>query len=174
LAFETLSSLAIKPQWSERASLAIYILAKAIGPLGMVGGQAEDLAFEKKLPSLDESLAMERRKTGELMAAAFGVGAALGGADQQTLKIFRRIGLLVGEAYQIIDDLLNQVGDPNLLGKAVGSDAKRGKTTTTTLLGLNQARSSADRLMAEAIKLASIFPSKKLPYLLNSLNNRAT
>ncbi|MDR1578246.1 MAG: polyprenyl synthetase family protein [Deltaproteobacteria bacterium] len=173
LAFETLAALAIKPRWAERAGTAIYLLAQAIGPLGMAGGQAEDLSFEKKRPSLEESLAMERRKTGELMAASLGVGAALAGADQKTLKIFRRMGLLAGEAYQIIDDLLNQTGDPQLLGKAVGSDAQRGKVTTPTLIGQPQARASADRLMEEAIKLATLFASKKLPWLLNSMNNRA-
>jgi geranylgeranyl diphosphate synthase type II len=172
LAFETLASLAIKPKWASRASQAILILAKAIGPLGMVGGQAEDLAFEKRAPTLEESRAMERRKTGELIAASLGVGAALAGADQKTLKIFRRIGILVGEAYQIVDDLLNQVGDPKLLGKAVGSDAKRGKITTPTLLGQDQANSEAERLMREALDLTAAFSSNKLNWLLKALINR--
>ncbi|MDR0549957.1 MAG: polyprenyl synthetase family protein [Deltaproteobacteria bacterium] len=172
LAFETLASLVTKPKFATRVGTAVYILARAIGPLGMAGGQAEDLAFEKKTPTLEESQAMERRKTGELMAAALGVGAALAGADAKTLKIFREIGLLAGEAFQITDDLLNQIGDPRLLGKAIGTDAQRGKITAPTLLGQEKAKAKACDLLTKALKLAAAFSSPKLPFLLRSVVDR--
>jgi geranylgeranyl pyrophosphate synthase len=174
LAFETLASLSQKPGWSERVARAVLLLAKAIGAKGMAGGQAEDLAFEKKTPTLSESLAMERRKTGELMAAALTVGGALAGADSKSLSKLREAGLLAGSAFQIADDLLNQHGDPRLLGKAVGTDALRGKTTALTLLGEEKAKAAARDLLAKALKIVAAFPSAKLPFLLNTLADRAS
>ncbi|MDR1871960.1 MAG: polyprenyl synthetase family protein [Deltaproteobacteria bacterium] len=172
LAFEQLGELAGKAGWSNRAGGAIRVLAKAIGPLGMVGGQVEDLAFEKRTPTLAESQAMVRRKTGELFGAALGVGAALSGGDRKTIDTFHKAGLLAGEAYQIDDDILNQIGDPDLLGKAVGSDLKRGKSTSPTLMGFKVASARAKDLIAKAIRLTGPYASEKLTWLLDSLIDR--
>jgi geranylgeranyl diphosphate synthase type II len=172
LAFETLASLSKKPEWAAKALTAIYVLARAAGPLGLAGGQAQDLALGNNSSVPPDDLAMERRKTGELMAAALGVGAALAGADQKAMATFRRIGLLAGEAFQITDDLLNQVGDPSIMGKPVGSDAKRGKKTSPDIMGQSQARSAAISLIAQAVKLAGTFRSECLSWLLESIIDR--
>ncbi|MDR1395464.1 MAG: polyprenyl synthetase family protein [Deltaproteobacteria bacterium] len=172
LAFQVLGNLAAKPILAKKGGRAIYALAKAIGPLGMAGGQAEDLAFEKKTPTLEENAAMGQRKTGELMAASLEIGAIMAGADRETQLRFREIGLLAGKAYQIIDDLLNQIGDPVRLGKAVGSDAQKGKSTVPALLGQEEARAQAEALIEEAVQLANRFSSARLPDLLKFLVSR--
>jgi geranylgeranyl diphosphate synthase type II len=172
LAFETLAKLSKKPEWAARALTAIYILARAAGPLGLAGGQAQDLAYENVSAKPPDAQAMERRKTGELMAAALGVGAAMAGADKKALATFRRIGLMAGEAFQITDDILNQIGDPRLMGKAVGTDAKRGKATAPKLLGSSKARQSANGLITQAVKLAAAFRSDCLTWLLESITDR--
>jgi geranylgeranyl pyrophosphate synthase len=172
LAFETLAAAGRNPSRARRVNLAVRVLAKAIGPLGMAGGQAQDLAFESGRPTAEESLDMERRKTGELLAASLSVGAALAGAGSSRLETFRRVGLAAGTAFQIVDDLLNRNGDRTVLGKAVGSDDERGKASVLSLLGPEPAAKKARELAAEAIELSSSFKSPKLDRLLRSMVER--
>jgi geranylgeranyl diphosphate synthase type II len=172
LAFEFLAEIDLQKSSALSVNRAILVLARAIGPLGMAGGQAEDLAFENLSPSFSETVNMARLKTGELIAASLEVGAALAGASPTDLKIFRKIGLLAGEAFQIVDDLLNLAGDPELLGKAVGTDAERGKNSILSHLGPDGARVRAKKVVQAALKTASIFNAPKLNWLLESLVNR--
>jgi geranylgeranyl pyrophosphate synthase len=174
LAFQTLGTVNQKglSNMQPRLLKAYGILSRAIGPLGMVGGQAMDLAFEKKKVSLDESLDMARRKTGELMGAAMGIGASLGGASNYVVTKLTKAGFLAGEAFQITDDLLNLEGDPKLMGKATGTDAQRGKTSYLSLTGPEEARNLAKTLSFEALKIVSSFNSPPLTWLINSLVKR--
>ncbi|MDR2349114.1 MAG: polyprenyl synthetase family protein [Deltaproteobacteria bacterium] len=184
LAFETISRPADDgPEARSRACLATGILARAAGPLCLVGGQAMDLAFEperpgnsrppRETPSFGDAESMAERKTGELMAASLGVGGALAGANASELDDFRKIGLLCGTAFQITDDLLNLRGDPRLMGKAAGTDEKRGKTTILSLAGAENAREKARELNREALGLAKRFDSDKLNFLIDSSVNRS-
>jgi geranylgeranyl diphosphate synthase type II len=173
LAFEILSETAKISPLLERAAKAIIILAKACGPLTLVGGQAMDLIFEQKKPTLEECVTMAKRKTGELIAASLGVGGALAGADDEALMKLKNIGLLAGEAFQITDDLLNLEGDPALLGKATGTDNKRGKMTIVSLLSPEKAKERANKLILNALELSKNFASPKIDFLLNSLVNRS-
>ncbi|MDR1086177.1 MAG: polyprenyl synthetase family protein [Deltaproteobacteria bacterium] len=174
LAFQTLAQMGERnPAWKDRVSTSIFMLARAIGPFGMVGGQAEDLAFEKKTPDIVRILSMERKKTGELMAASLGIGAALAGADKRTAGRFRQIGLFAGQAFQIQDDVLNQTGDPGQLGKAVGSDAERGKTTAPAAIGLDEADKLAFHFLTQAEKIAVRYSPEKLPWLLKVMIQRS-
>ncbi|MDR1545191.1 MAG: polyprenyl synthetase family protein [Deltaproteobacteria bacterium] len=173
LAFETLAAAAGRePAKARRVATALRLLAQAAGPLGMAGGQAQDLAFESRRPTAEECLEMEKRKTGELLAASLGVGAALAGAGPASLEAFRRVGLAAGTAFQIVDDLLNQSGDPAVLGKAVGTDAQRGKASALSLLGPEKAALKARQLADQALELAARFKSPKLDRLLRSMVDR--
>jgi geranylgeranyl pyrophosphate synthase len=170
LAFETLA--ADSTAGPERTLAAVALLARAVGPLGMAGGQAEDLAFERRSPTLSGRDSMAAKKTGELIAASLSVGAALAGADNDTISIFREAGLLSGQAFQIQDDLLNQEGDPRLLGKAVGTDQARGKASILNYLGPGRARAKARSLGTQAKKLLAPFRPDVLIGLLDSLIDR--
>jgi geranylgeranyl pyrophosphate synthase len=173
LAFQTLAKAASGHERAKRSNLAISLLSEAIGPLGMAGGQAQDLAFEKKEAQARETEDMEMRKTGQLLAASLSIGAALAGAGPGHIRRFKRIGLLAGQAFQIKDDLLNLEGDPRILGKEVGTDARRGKASAVFQLGAEKASIQAQGLYRKAARLAAPFESPKLDLLLKSMIHRA-
>ena len=71
------------------------------------------------------------------------------------VNAFSRYGRALGLAFQITDDILNVTGDAKTMGKAVHSDASRHKITFPELLGIDQARSHADRQVEEAKRALS-------------------
>jgi len=76
-------------------------------------------------------------KTGLLIAAACEVGAIYGGGSSEMIKALRDYGENLGCAFQIIDDLLDYLGDPHKTGKAVGNDLIEGKVTLPLIIALN-------------------------------------
>jgi geranylgeranyl diphosphate synthase type II len=136
-------------------------LARAAGAAGMVGGQADDLAWEKSPPE-DGSRTVEglehlhARKTGALIRAGLRLGVLASRADRETpgpddlLERFDVYGRCLGLAFQITDDLLDVEGHADQAGKRVGKDAGRGKLTYPGLLGVAESRLRAERLGREA------------------------
>ncbi|MDR0882107.1 MAG: polyprenyl synthetase family protein [Candidatus Adiutrix sp.] len=183
LAFQTLAEAGrLSAEAGRRAGLATLHLARAAGAVGLIGGQALDLAFEgqtgsgSNLVQVTGEMAsdMERRKTGELMAAALVTGACLAGGTLAALNRLRRIGLDLGLAFQIKDDLLNREGDPALLGKATGSDEARGKASFPAVCGSPAAQREMDRLARSALAGAAWFKLKGRPliWIIDSLLDR--
>jgi geranylgeranyl diphosphate synthase type II len=133
-------------------------LARASGAAAMVGGQVDDLAWEKpdggeRTPEGLEALHL--RKTGALFRAALrlGVLAAHSGERQPPPDLLARFdgyGRCLGLLFQITDDLLDVEGQAETAGKRVGKDAARGKLTYPSLLGVAESRRRADALVAEA------------------------
>jgi farnesyl diphosphate synthase len=126
------------------------LLARAAGSLGMAGGQAIDLdAVGRRLPA--QALQdMHQRKTGALLAAAIGLGAACGLVAPADRAWLDRYGAAIGLAFQVVDDILDVVGDAAALGKTAGKDADDGKPTYVSTLGLDASRRLADDLLGEA------------------------
>jgi len=125
-------------------------VARASGAAGMVGGQVLDMESEGGRADLDRLRRVHASKTGALIRCAVRSGALLGGARDAALEALTRYGERLGLAFQIADDILDVVGDEGTLGKTVGSDAARGKSTYPSLLGLGEAR----RLAGEAAQAA--------------------
>ena len=149
LAFKTAAETDGIP--SDRVLKAIAVLAENAGISGMVGGQVEDLAFEKSGATIDELRGMYLKKTSCLLSAGAVCGSILAGADEEELKYAAEYAEKLGLAFQIIDDILDCTSDEKTLGKPIGSDEKNGKTTYVTLLGIDGAKAEAERLSNEAL-----------------------
>jgi geranylgeranyl diphosphate synthase type II len=152
LAFETLTR---RPMGEGRNPCALLkTVCEATGPMGMIGGQALDLLFEGKKVSLRRIYTMHRMKTGALIRGSLRLGAQIGGAPPAQLRAFDAFGGRVGLAFQIVDDLLNVRSTRSRLGKAAGSDRKRGKATAPARVGPGLAEREAARLLREAAAIA--------------------
>ena len=136
---------------------AVLTLSQMAGFSGMLGGQVIDLSFVKNPPDLEMLCDMYARKTGCLLRAAAIIGATVGGANEVEVNNADLFAQKVGLAFQIIDDILDVVADPELLGKPVGSDDKNQKTTFVSLLGLEGAKKEAKKLTDEALLILDGF-----------------
>ncbi|QDT03436.1 Farnesyl diphosphate synthase [Rubripirellula lacrimiformis] len=150
-----------------RAVAAIRSLSQAASATGLVGGQADDLAAEKRddlsdqdggsIDWLEHLESIHRRKTGALFAASLDLGAILAGADQSARSTLAEYASDLGLAFQVVDDLLDHTADDADLGKRTGKDADRGKLTYPGLLGMDGARDKANELVESAKCRASVF-----------------
>jgi len=155
LAFDVLARPETHPNPAVRAEL-VLALARGAGLGGMVGGQMLDLAAEgrfdgkvQKLEAADVKL-LQTMKTGALLRFGCLAGAILGEATPLKRDALDRYGTLLGEAFQIADDLLDVEGDAATVGKATGKDAAVNKGTFVSVLGLDPAKARLKTLVAEA------------------------
>ena len=156
LAFDILARPETHPSAAVRVDL-VLALARASGLGGMVGGQMLDLAAEgrfdggkvQKLGPADVKL-LQTMKTGALLRFGCLAGAILGEATPQQRDALDRYGTLLGEAFQIADDLLDVEGDAATVGKATGKDAAVGKGTFVSVLGLDGAKARLKTLVTES------------------------
>lgn len=140
-----------------RALEAIALLSKYAGAEGMIGGQAVDLQSEGKTIALSRLQTMDSLKTGALMRAACEIGAVLAGADDEKRTALVRYAEALGQAFQIVDDILDVTSDVQTLGKPIGSDAELQKSTYVSLLGLDRAKAAARDCTAAAIEALAVF-----------------
>ncbi|MEO2069252.1 MAG: polyprenyl synthetase family protein [Desulfurobacteriaceae bacterium] len=147
----------------ERKVKVIQEISEASGMLGMVLGQQCDLDAENRNDvSLEELLFMHKNKTGRLITASVVAGAITGGGKEEEIEALRTYGNSIGLAFQIIDDVLDVVGDQEKLGKNVGSDIEKGKTTFVTFFGVDGAKKKAREEVEKAIASLEIFPREKV------------
>ena len=164
LAGDGLQSLAFK-QLTELADLPasinlqlIAILSDLAGCNGMVSGQAVDLASTGKQLSADELNYMHSHKTGALIEASVLMGAlATNSATETQIEALKQFARSIGLAFQIQDDILDVESSTEQLGKSQGSDSANHKATYTSILGIEKARSEADRLYQSSIDALDIF-----------------
>lgn len=161
LAFEVLSSAQAREP--ERLLNVIKIIAAAAGCNGMIEGQMRDIASEGVVLSIEELEHLHKLKTGALIEASVLSGAMLIGTDNNELEQLRAYGGYIGLAFQIADDILNIEGDPEVLGKAVGSDERRKKSTYPSVMGLDNSKKFAKELISKALETLSGFDRQAEP-----------
>jgi geranylgeranyl diphosphate synthase type II len=110
------------------------------GTRGMINGQVQDMENEEKAISLDELEEVHRRKTGDLITYSVRVGAIIAGAEEETLSALMTFSYQLGLAFQIQDDILDVVGDQELIGKPVGSDEHNNKATYPAIIGMDESK----------------------------------
>ena len=120
-------------------------LYHASGIGGMIYGQQQDLYFENRKATLDDLKEIHHYKTGEMIAVSFVIGAYI--AKNEDIEIWRSIGFDLGLAFQIQDDILDVIGDQNILGKRIGSDEVNIKSTYVYLLGIDKSQEYVERLL---------------------------
>ena len=130
----------------------VNLLAVASGTSGMAGGQALDLAALNRNLSLPEIEVMHSRKTGALIRACVAMTAACAGSlSPEARSALDTYATCIGLAFQIQDDLLDIEGDPQLLGKAIGSDQALNKPTYPAIAGIEAARHRVQSLHERAL-----------------------
>ncbi|MEC5422296.1 polyprenyl synthetase family protein [Virgibacillus sp. C22-A2] len=136
----------------------IKALSYSSGPNGMVGGQMLDMHAENLPITLTELEEIHTHKTGELLRFAIYAGAYLGKATSEQLSYLKDFAYYLGLIFQVQDDILDITGDPDKIGKPVGSDEGNQKSTYPKLLGLEGAveqKNSYVMKAKEALKKAN-------------------
>ncbi|MBF0125365.1 MAG: polyprenyl synthetase family protein, partial [Magnetococcales bacterium] len=131
--------------------------------VGMVGGQMLDLLAEGRAVALPELQNIHIHKTGALIRMACLGAATLCQASAEQTRILKRYGEAIGLAFQIMDDLLDEIGDSATMGKTTGSDRRQAKATYPQLLGITQAQEKAQDLIEDALSTMSCFSDQAEP-----------
>jgi geranylgeranyl diphosphate synthase, type II len=166
LAFEILSSIEINRininnafKWLR----IINIIAKAAGYKGMIEGQIKDIAAENNRIGLKDLEKMHALKTGALIEASINTGAILGNGSFEQIRQLNIYAKNIGLAFQVIDDILNVEGDPAVMGKHVGTDQIREKSTYPSILGIEKSKEFAKNLVNNALQALDYFDNRSDP-----------
>lgn len=116
-------------------------------------GQAYDLTFERQpAVTIDEYLDMIEGKTAALIYGALAMGGAVAGATDNLIDELQFVGKKAGIAFQIQDDLLDAIADPDKFGKKQGGDIMEGKKTYLTLLALQRCNDNQRQKLSDILK----------------------
>jgi geranylgeranyl pyrophosphate synthase len=132
-------------------------LSRAAGGAGMVGGQFEDVQAEGAPVDISTLEGIHKKKTGRLFVGCCALGGLAVGAPDDVVARLREFGARFGLAFQIMDDVLDVEGDPELRGKAAGGDEAHAKMTYVRAYGLQGAREKATAIAEVAMELARAF-----------------
>ncbi|MBT8138086.1 MAG: polyprenyl synthetase family protein [Gammaproteobacteria bacterium] len=161
LAFEILATDANLPASPQLRVAMVAELAVASGTRGMAGGQAIDLAAMGNVLEVQQLEHMHRLKTGALIRASVRLGAMPGTAlPPGGLQALSTYAEHIGLAFQIHDDILDEEGDAEVIGKTPGSDRASAKPTYTSMLGIEEARRRAREQHEQALAALARFGSE--------------
>ncbi len=164
LAFQTLSSIAAgSDQQAVKWLRVIQLISHAAGYCGMIQGQMLDIASEGSQLTLNKLKSMHRLKTGALIEVSSRCGAELVDANSSQIQLLESYAQYIGLAFQVTDDILNVEGDPAIMGKAVGTDKLRQKSTYPSLMGLEESKTFARKMIDNALQALGSFDQKAEP-----------
>ena len=149
-AFEVMLSNSIDKENPNKYLKAINEIAKTSGIYGMIGGQVVDIQSENQQITKDKLDYIHNNKTAAIIIGCMRAGAIIGNATQEELEKITKYAKNIGLSFQIVDDILDVVGDESKLGKKVGSDIENNKSTYPSLLGLEKSKHIAYELIKEA------------------------
>lgn len=142
---------------SQAVLVAVEEMAQAAGSTGMIGGQVVDMESEEKQIPPEIMEYIHTHKTGALFRASVRCGAILAGASEAQMTALTLYAEKLGLGFQIVDDILDIVGDEVKLGKRVGSDVANNKATYPTLYGLETSKIMAQTAIDDAVAALAEF-----------------
>ena len=146
-AYQTLAQCSLRPS---RLPALVTIVSRAVGaPSGIIAGQAWECEATADIDTY------HRQKTGALFAGAAMLGAAACGADHAP---WRRVGEMMGRAYQAADDIGDGQSDADTMGKPVGQDIAFGRPSIVARFGLSEALRRFHAMVDEAVALVPECP----------------
>lgn len=157
-AFEVLADIKDKP----KAIACINILARAISTRGMIGGQAVDILAARKRIRVNVLKYIHLKKTGALLQASMDMACVMFEAEENVAITLGNYALNLGQAYQIIDDILDDVGAFDFLGKEPYEDHRNRKSTYPSLIGLDKSKKTAEKLLDDSYKLIKNMPNNDI------------
>ena len=166
LSLEVLTSLE-DPNLEAKTKLEIInLFARACGPEGMVEGQNRDILAENKVLTEEELDELHYLKTGKLIeACVLCVCLMKKNIDKDLIEKLKTFSNKFGLAFQIRDDILDEIGEEETIGKPVKSDLKNNKSTYPSILGIEESQKKAELLIEEALLILD-----KLPFNTEKLN----
>lgn len=149
-AYEIMLSSSLNKDNPEKYLRAIGEIAKSAGIYGMIGGQVVDVESENTLIPKEKLDYIHLNKTAAIMVGCMRAGAIVGNANEEQLEKVTKYAKNIGLSFQIVDDILDIIGDESKLGKHVGSDIENNKSTYPSLIGLEKSKEVATQLINEA------------------------
>lgn len=135
-------------------------LSLAAGSFGMVAGQVLDMQGEGQAISLEDLKTIHANKTGKLLTYPFVAAGLIVQAQQSIQDKLRRIGELLGLAFQVRDDILDVTASFEELGKTPQKDLAAAKSTYPAFLGLDGAKNFFNQTLDEAVDILTDLEEK--------------
>ncbi|MDC0457272.1 polyprenyl synthetase family protein [Alphaproteobacteria bacterium] len=156
-AFQIIADCSLIKDPRKRSEIC-YVLAKAIGPYGMVGGQQADMDLNTKSSlGLEQIEWIQNHKTGALISSCSHVASILLNVNYAQKEKLINYASNIGLAFQIADDLLDKEGDEIVMGKPIMQDDKNETPNFVTILGREKAAQKALEVSKAAISIIQNF-----------------
>ncbi len=160
---------------AEQIVRILHEYTKFAGAYGLIAGQVVDIESEggKLVKSPEETLDfIHLNKTAVLFRLAVRIGVICADGDEKIFNEFDDFATKFGLAFQIYDDIMDEISTFEELGKSVGKDEKSGKLTYVSLYGLSEAKNKFARLIQECYDIIEKYNSDIFREILKKLKNR--
>ena len=160
---------------TEQKLQLVHEFTKWAGAYALIAGQVVDIESEggKLVKSAEETLNyIHMNKTGALFRLAMRSGAIIGNADTSTFEEIDLFAQKFGLAFQIYDDIMDEISSFEELGKTTGKDKNSEKLTYVSLYGLNEAKNKFNALIQECYDIIDKYHSNIFKDIIDKINNR--
>lgn len=160
---------------AERVLKVLNEYMKAAGVYGIIAGQVADIENEKaKVKDAKTLEYIHTHKTADLFRLALKAGAIIAGADEKALDEMNDFANKFGLAFQIYDDILDEISTFEELGKTVGKDKASDKLTYVSLYGLEEAEKKLNSLFVEIYDIIDKYNSEVFRSIVDNMKSKIT
>lgn len=162
---------------AETVLKVLHEFVSSAGAYQLIAGQVADIESEQGKGKLNNSDAetlkfIHTNKTAVLFKLALKCGTIIAGGNEEQLKEMEDFGQKFGLAFQIYDDIMDEIATFEELGKTIGKDKEAGKLTYVTLYGLDNAKSKVRELIKDAHSIIDKYNSEILSSILDKILNK--